>query len=153
MRIGKVLPAMLCVFAGIINLVYLNNNPDADILLLLFIDLGVLLLCISLSLFINRNLRKDLLSGKKKVITEIVVHKEEKIIYEAGSGSISNPILGTLFPKYFNLEMRPLPKYYLRIKNFRYPVDKELFQKVKQGDSVDMHYTINSNKLLGIYIR
>ena len=49
MRIGKVFPAMLLVVAAIINLSYLNNNPDTDTVLLLFVDFCVLLLCISLS--------------------------------------------------------------------------------------------------------
>jgi hypothetical protein len=106
--------------------------------------------CILLSFLINRKLNKDLKFGTKKIRIEEVTKKEDKTSYEAGSGTLHIPILGDLFPKLWSKKMKPSYKVFLIINNYRYEIDKQLYDKVKKGDLVEMHYSQCSETLLSI---
>ena len=70
----------------------------------------------------------------------IVEDKDYRKDYEAGSGSLSIPLLGHLFPKLFHQEMNPLDRYFVIVKFvdglYRYEVEKELYDRIEKGDKV-----------------
>lgn len=64
----------------------------------------------------------------------IIIDKEYKADYEAGSGSLHIPILGDLFPKLFSSEMKPIDRWFLIIRTdalYRYEVTKEVHKKAQ----------------------
>lgn len=81
---------------------------------------------------------------------EKIQKKEEEPSYEAGSGAMYIPILGDLFPKLWGQKMNPGSRYRLLINGCSYSVEKELFDKVKEDDSVEMHFSKNGKNLLYI---
>lgn len=71
----------------------------------------------------------------------IVIDKEYKADYEAGSGSLHIPILGDLFPKLFSSEMKPINRWFLIVRTdalYRYEVTKEVYEEALVGDKVTM---------------
>ena len=104
-RTGFVFSGITLSFGGIYNLSFLLTGDDKNYLILIFVDLFIVVLCIFIIYLMNRKLSKDLLSGVKIVKLEKVQKKECEISYEAGSGGLSIPILGNLFPKLFSKEM------------------------------------------------
>lgn len=49
--------------------------------------------------------------------------------------------------------MRQYEKYYFRIDNYRYEVDKEMWNKAITGDEVEMYFSPYSKELLEIKIK
>lgn len=88
--------------------------------------------------------------------SEIRVEKiEKKLIetnYEAGSGSISAPILGSLFPSLFRKGMRQTEKYCFIIGGKKYSVGKEIYDKYLNQDQISVLYSIKDNKVIDIGI-
>ena len=150
-RIGFVLPGLILGISVIINLLFLvDKNDNTDFVLLTFIDLGIIAICLGISYLMNRKYYQDLKLGVKKIRLEKVQDKENKTSYEAGSGTLHKPFLGKLFPKLWSQEMKPIFLVYLIINNTRYEVKKTLYDKVKNGDYVEMHYSEFSKTLLTI---
>jgi len=148
---GYVLPSIIIVIAGIINIYFLvddsvNFNPQ----ILYLVDIGLLLICIFISYLMNRKHYKDLKGGVKKIHRAEVSGKHDKTSHEAGSGTLYLPILGDLFPKLFGQKSKPNHLVYLIIGNCRYQVNKELYDNVRKGELVEMHYSIYGNTLLKI---
>lgn len=72
--------------------------------------------------------------------TGIVERKEYKVDFEAGSGSLHIPILRDLFPNLWGQKMNPIAKWILIVNNTEYSVEKNLYDNVKEGDSVEILY-------------
>ena len=49
--------------------------------------------------------------------------------------------------------MRALDVYFLLIDEFRYPVEKELYESVSEGDEVYFHIAPKSNELIRITLK
>lgn len=114
---------------------------------LIIIDLGIGLITVLLYYYMNKKLHKDLKSNSK-VITLVKVDQKMKIkSEEAGSGVWFIPILGNLFPKLWSVNMKEVDVYYLVINGFRYEVEKEFFDTIKEGDEIERH-TAKYSKIL-----
>jgi len=153
-RMGYILSFLIFLIVGLFG-VFLFFNYDSKIgtfdnqyITIFYIILTAI--SIAISFLINRKYFKDLKNGDKIIKTEKVYKKENRMSYEAGSGNLYIPILGFLFPKTWSQEMKPHFLVYLIINNYRYKVDKTLFDNVKEGDYVKMHYSTYSNTLLRI---
>lgn len=150
-KIGFVLPIFILLISGIVNLYFvLGEDVKFNILSLTLIDFGILAFCIVISYLMNRKYYKDLKSGITNIRIEKVIYKEDKTSYEAGSGNLHKPFLGTLFPKIWGQKMKPNHLVYLIINNYRYEVSKTLYDNIKIGELVEMHYSSFSDTLLTI---
>lgn len=72
--------------------------------------------------------------------TGVIQRKEYKLDFEAGSGSLYIPILGDLFPNLWGQKMNPVDKWILIIDNTTYTVNKDFYDSVSEGDSVEICY-------------
>jgi len=70
----------------------------------------------------------------------VIQKKEYKVDFEAGSGSLYIPILGDLFPNLWGQKMNPVDKWILVIDNTTYFVDRDIYDRVHEGDSVEIDY-------------
>jgi hypothetical protein len=150
-RFGFVLPTMIALLAGILNVYFLLDtkisfNPQ----ILFIIDFIVILLCIIISYRMNHKHFKDLRNGVKRIELAKVRSKQNKTSYDAGSGTLHIPVLGDLLPKLWSQKSEPNYLVYFIIDNSRYEVNKELYNNVNEGDAVEMHYSMFGNTLLKI---
>jgi len=138
-RIGFVFALLVIAFGALINLVYIVSNHEKSLLLLLLIGFGIVGLSYLICFLINRKINKDLRAGTKAVRIEKIGEKIYKPDYEVGSGVLYIPVLGNLFSKLWGIKMKENSKYILVIKGIEYNVEKELFDKVIEGDSIEIH--------------
>ena len=132
-RAGYVFGISILALGGLLS-VYLYFEENR-----LFFELSVLIsviLCWLTVFLMNRKINKDLKAGTKFVRTERIMETRYKIDYEAGSG--------------LGMEMKPYPKYTLIINGIAYNIEKELFENVKEGDTIEIHEAIFSGVLLGL---
>jgi hypothetical protein len=87
---------------------------------------------------INRDLNLDLEAGYRTVMMEKVTGKMKRTGYEAGSGTLSNQ------------EMKSIDKFQVIINQATYDVSREFFDKVSEGDEVEMYFALHSRLMLGI---
>lgn len=151
-RAGFVFSGLVLSYGGFFNLLYLCTSPNLNWIVLFVADLLMVGVSFLISYFMNRKFNKDLNAGSKNITLEKIQHKENQTVYEAGSGCLYIPILGDIFPKLWGQNMRAIQKWNLIINNFRYEVEKELFDKVKESDFVEMHHPLHSDLLLDIQI-
>jgi len=151
-RMAFVFSSLLLLFGGFCNLVYIVLSQDKSWILLFVGDFCLIGLCSLIIHVMNRKYNYDLQTGLKTIKLEKVQRKECETSYEAGSGSMHVPILGSLFPKIWGQEMKPSLKYNLIINGFRYEVSKEIFEKVNENEFVEMQFAKHSDTLLGIEI-
>jgi hypothetical protein len=149
-RLAFVIAGLIIPSGMLFNFVYFLVNKDISLLTLLFINSILLILIILIPVLMNRKYNLDIKKGIKVIKQASIQKKESETSFEAGSGSLHIPILGDLFPKLFSKEMAKEIKHNLIINGFRYQVDKELFEKVEEGDLVEMFYSANSETFLGI---
>lgn len=151
LRIGYIIPgSVLLIWGGIINTFLIISFEIITINHLLMMNALVILLCAFLSYIMNRKHNKDLMIDLKEIKLLRVDAKEDKTSHEAGGGNLYIPILGALFPVFWGQKPKLNYLTYLIINRFRYRVSKELFDTVKVGDMVELHYTIHGNSLLRI---
>ncbi|MCK5856935.1 MAG: hypothetical protein KAG64_05565 [Bacteroidales bacterium] len=151
MRAGRMLAAFIFFAGGFYNVFYFAI-PSFQISnrYILIVDVMVVLLGVFTWNRINRKYRLDLEADVKIVKKAKVQKKESFTSYESGSGSLYIPILGDLFPKLFNLKMKPTGRYYLIINNTRMRFDEASYNSVKEGDEVEVYYTSVSDIRIGI---
>jgi len=151
-RIAYIFSAIVLLFGLLFNLCFIliRSQETQGLKLLLPIDAGILLICFMIIFFMNRRYNADLKEETKIVKIKQIIMKYQELSNEAGSGVLYIPILGDLFPKLWGQKMRPVYSYYLNIDNYRNEIEKELYDMVNGGDSVEMHYAKNSNLLLTI---
>lgn len=70
----------------------------------------------------------------------IVIDKEFKQDYEAGSGSLYIPILGDLFPSLFGQKMKAIDRWFTLVKIgdeiYKYEIDSSLYNEINKDDAV-----------------
>ncbi len=150
MRMGWVFAIIILSFGGLFNLVYFATplfdfSPDK----MLWINLTILSMAGSFWVSMNRKLIADLRTGKE-VKLEKVTKKEDLSVNEAGSGNLYIPLLGDLFPSLWGQDARKVERFNFIINNTRYEVEKGLFNKVSEGDLVEMHIARASRELIEI---
>ncbi|MBP1637797.1 MAG: hypothetical protein H6Q18_586 [Bacteroidetes bacterium] len=151
-RYGYIFSSAFIVFGATLLLLIYSFNRFID-----FSDLNVIAIIIStigLSYLIlvgmNRKINKDLKSEKKLIETKIVEKKEKTIDYEVGSGSLYVPVLGKLFPKIWGQEMKSYEVLRLTIDGEKYNVGKDIFDNIKEGDNIELHWSYYGEIFLGI---
>lgn len=149
-RIAYIFSSTILAFLALFNLVYLKTEQPKNWIIFILVDLGMILMSILVSYFMNKPYNQDLADGTKIIKVEKIQKKEIQIDYEVGSGSLFIPILGNLFPKIWGQEMKEIKKNNLIINGKRYEVQKDFFEKVKKDDNVELHYSNISQILLGI---
>jgi len=149
-RMAFIFSGLLLCFGGLFNLAYILTNKDRNWTILSLVNLSLLGLCALIVRLMNRKYNNDLNDGMKIKKLEKVERKENITSYEAGSGAMHSPILGTLFPKIWGQKMKPNQKYILVVNNYEYEVEKEVFEKVSENEFVEMLYAKHSEMLLGI---
>jgi len=150
-RFGIIFSCIIIAFGLLFSLNYfLDHNKNINWFNICLINICICILSFGIQFIMNRKYYKDLKSRNKNVIVERVDRKERSITYEAGSGMLNRPILGYLFPKLWKQEMKSKNRFDLIIKNTRYEIDEQLYEKINNGDTVEMHYTIFSKMLLNI---
>ena len=151
-RIAYIFSTIIFLLGILFNIcfVLVRSDGSQSLEFLLPIDIGVLLICFLIIFFMNRRHNADLREMTKIARIKQVIMKYQEISHEAGSGVLYIPILGDLFPKLWGQKMRPIQVCYLNIDNYRYRVEKELYDIVEDGDLVEMHYAKNSSLLLTI---
>ena len=147
-RIGYVFAVLIIAFGALLNVAYIVSNREKDLWLPLLIASGIIGLSYLVAFFMNRNINKDLRTGIKEARVEKIEKKIHKVDYEAGSGVLYIPILGDLFPKLWKPKMNKYSKYFFIVKGVEYDVEKELFDNVIEGDTIEIHYSKYSDILL-----
>ncbi len=148
---GYLIPILFIGIGAIINLYFLlGRDVQYNPIILLSSDIGFATICFVIFYLINRKYYKDLKIGSKKVKTGKVSGKEDRTSFEAGSGTLHIPGLGDRFPKQWSQKMKPNYLVYFIINNYRYKVNKTLYDKTNIGDLVEMHFSEFSNTLLSI---
>lgn len=71
--------------------------------------------------------------------TGIVNKKKYEVDYEAGRGSLSIPILGDLFPNLWGPTMNQVNRWIVVVDNTEYSVGKDFYDRIKEGDSVEIN--------------
>jgi len=87
----------------------------------------------------------DIRNGEKEIEVKIVMQKESKVDYEAGSG-----LSGLSGTGYTDQEMTPFTNCSIIVENTRYRVDEYFYKSVKVGDEVCFHYGPISRDLIRI---
>ena len=150
-RNGYVFAGMILMAGVLFNLIDLAMteivHPQS---MLVAVDAGIIGLSWLTLFYTNRNLNNDLQFGRRTIKTAKITRKEKQKTYEAGSGSLSVPILGNLFPKIWGQEMKSRYRFNLIINQARYEVEKDLYDKANEGDEVEMYYAEYSKRLLEI---
>jgi len=109
--------------------------------------------CILITKLININLNNDLRNEEKTIEIKTIDKKEIMTVYEAGSGTINAPVLGSLYPKIWRLKMKSHEEFKLKIDKVLYDVDVDFFNEVNEGDIIEIHTTKRSKKLLGLKLK
>ena len=125
-RFGYVFSVMILAFGALFILLFSVVQElsiiDMKIIGLIFFIIGLS----GLVLYsMNRKLNIDLKTGKRKVEERTVTKKLETVDYEAGSGSLNVPILGSLFPKIWGQKMKKIEKFQIIAGNEKYDVDEK----------------------------
>ncbi len=144
-RAGKVVSSMIFILGSAITLVssslsetyYLGKSTDLIIILLLIIILSISILYSMTGKYIS-----DIENKEKLLEFKVISKKESKYTYEAGSGTL-----------YVGQEMKQLNEYSFIIDNYRYKIEKSLFDKCNEGDDVVLFIAPKSKHRLGIELK
>lgn len=147
-RSGFVFSGFVIATCMLLNFVYFIVQEEVDWTLFYGINSAILIISVIIVFLINRKYRRDLNEGIRILRKGIIEKKENSISYEVGSGSIEIPLLGSLFPKIWGQKMGSSDKYIFIISGIPYETDKDLFNRVQEGDSIKMYYTKFSEILL-----
>ena len=148
-RIGYVFMIIIYTFGGLFNLMcYIMEEINLSLIVLIFINFGIILLGILVAVLINRDVNKDLKSNDKIVSVKKIIEKHTEKSYEAGSGSLYIPVLGDIFPKLWRQEMRETTKYFIVTETYKHEVEKHEYEMFEIGETILVHY----GKISGIVL-
>ena len=151
-RYGYIFSSAFMIFGAILLLLIFSHSSIIDFYALKIIAIIISTIGASYLILVgmNRKINKDLKSEKKLIETKTVEKKEKTIDYEVGSGSLYIPVLGKLFPKIWGQEMKSYEVLRLTIDGEKYSVGKDIFDNVKEGDSIELHWSYYGEIFLGI---
>jgi len=148
-RIGYVFMVLTYTFGGLFNLsCYVMEKINLSLVVLTFINFGMILLGILVAILINRDVNKDLKSNNKAVSVKTVIGKYTEKSYEAGSGNLYIPILGDMFPKLWRQKMRETTKYFIVTETYKHEVEKHEHELFEVGETILVHYGKSSGIVL-----
>ena len=140
-RLGKIISSILIVLGLFFTFLYaVVVGFDVNYPVLLIINAAVILLAVVVSLLINKEYNKDLRTNTKTVLKRKIESLRIEDAYEAGSGALYIPIIGDLFPKLWGQKMRKLKKHIAVANNFEYELNEELYNKLKEGEFLNIHF-------------
>ncbi len=102
-------------------------------------------ICILIGYLMIRKYVTDIRNGEKEIEVKIVMQKESKEDYEAGSGSTNSVI--------YTKEMNSFTNCSIIVDNTRYRVDEDFYKLVKVGDEVCFNYGPISRDLIKIEMK
>ncbi len=149
-RAGYVFSGLFLAFAALGNLAYGLMAAEKSAVLLVVVNLVLVVAGFSIALTVNRKYNRDARDGEKEITTAGIQCKVTATDYEPGSGSLYIPILGDLFPKLWGQEMKRLQRYSLVVDGIGHSVDKMLFDRVAEGDEIEIHRAKYSRTVLQI---
>lgn len=145
-RMGYVFPGLLFIIGTFVtSAIYeLNFNTETkgiigEMTVVIMFAFGLLSLLISCKM--NWKYLSDLRNGEKIVETKIISKKEQKIEYEAGSGTL-----------YFGQEMKGFDSFSIVVENVRYRIDEKLFDSCAEGEKILFNYAPKSRFLVSIEV-
>jgi amino acid permease len=132
-RMGYILPIILFIFGSFfvsaiaLNLTTKMESKTSEITVIVVSGFALL------SLFVNYKMNgkyvSDIRNKEKLIETKIIQKKETKRDYEAGSGTL-----------YVGQEMKGFDSFSIVVENYRYRVDKDLFENCFEGDEILFNY-------------
>ena len=146
-RMGYVIPAMIFIigtfiFTAIYELYFNSNSNSINTEVVLLIVLGFILLSILIGYKMNHKYLSDIKNNEKVLETKVILKKESKRDYEAGSGTL-----------YIGQKMKGFDSFSIIVDNYRYRVDKDLYINSNEGDEVVFSYAPVSRYLLSIELK
>lgn len=99
------------------------------------------LLSVLISYKMNWKYLLDLRNGEKVVETKIILKKEQKFGYEAGSGTM-----------YFGQEMKEVYLFSIVVENVRYKIEEKLYNSCTEGEKILFNYAPKSRFLVSIEV-
>ena len=153
-RPGIIIPFLFFLIGSIFIIVLENENlPYVKLAFTTWqIITASLILYLGIWIFIGylmiRKYVADIRNGEKEIEVKIVMQKESKEDYEAGSG-----ISGTSGTYYTENEMTAFTNCSIIVENTRYRVDEDFYKSVKVGDEVCFHYGPISRDLIKIEMK
>ena len=140
-RLGNIISSILIVLGLFFTFLYaVVAGFDVKYPVLLIINAAVILIAVVISLLINKEYNKDLRANTKTVLKRKIESLRIDDAPEAGSGALYIPILGDLFPKLWGQKMRTLKKHIAVANDFEYELSEELYNKLKEGEFLNIHF-------------
>ncbi len=135
-RMGYIIPFLFFIIGsflitGFVHfIITIFKEPEGDIYI--YITIGIVfVLSILINFIMNGKVKRDIRNGEKILKKKTIQRKESMVDVEAGSANV-----GTM-PH--NRRMNKFIRYDLIIDNTKYRIDKELFEKCKDGDDIYFH--------------
>jgi len=125
-------------------LVFESTNYHYTIVHLLISSFALISFEVFIGYLMVRKYLADIRNNTKRAVGKTIKRKETWEDYEAGSGQVSDS---------YAREMKAFQAYAFIIDNFRYKVDKELYENCNEGDEVNFFYAPISNYRLGIELK
>ena len=146
-RMGYVIPLFLFLIgtfiAGSVYELEFNTEVSGISITALLINIFSFLLIASfVSYRINRRYYADIKNNEKDVLIKTIQKLEAGKSYEAGSGTM-----------YFGQKMKSSDQFSVIVDNYRYKIDKELFDNCRKGGEILFNYTRESRFLLGLELK
>ena len=152
-RIGYIFFALVLMSGVFLNLfVAVSSEFVMDYNTLFWVSAGIVVLGFLILYLVNRKYYADLRDGEKVVRKEQVQSKYTEKPYGAGRVATPNPGLRGLFSKLRGQEMGEPLIHYLNINGCRHEVEKELYDRIKAGDFVNIYFSKHSETWLEISI-
>lgn len=140
-RLGYIISIILIALGLLFTFLYgVISSSNVNYAVLLIINVAVILIAVVISLLINREYNKDLRANTKTVLQRKIESLRIEDAYEAGSGALYIPGLGDLFPKLWGQKMRNLKKHIAVANSFEYELSEELYNKLKEGAFLKIHF-------------
>ena len=135
-RMGYIIPFFFLTLGsifitGFVHLIITGiKEPEGDFHI--YMTIGVIfIVSILINYLMNGKLKKDIQNGEKILEQKTIQRKESMIVAEAGSANVGN------LPHF--RPMNTAIRYDLIIDNTKYRIEKELYEKCKDGDDIYFH--------------
>jgi hypothetical protein len=148
-RLGYIISSILIALGLLFTFLYaVISSSTVKYPVLLIINVAIVLLAMLISFLINREYNKDLRANTKTLLKRKIESLRIDDVYEVGSGALYIPGLGDLFPKLWGQKMRQLKKYVAVVNKFEYELSEEIYNKLKEGDILIVHFSLVSATIL-----
>lgn len=142
-RMGYILPGMFFILGStlftaiVFNMTEIFESENIEMTAMSLVGFAVLSLALSYKM--NWKYLFDIKNREKLIETKIIQKKESKRDYEAGSGTL-----------YIGQEMNGYDSFSIVVENYRYRVDKDVFEHCTVGGEILFNYGPKSRYLINI---